>query len=381
MTIQLFKPTFHIDECLAEIRECLELGWTGLGFKTVEFEKQWNLYTGHQNSHFLNSATVGLHLAVQILKMKNNWQNGDEILTTPITFVSTNHAIMYENLLPRFVDTDEYLCIDPEDMKKKIGPRTKAVIFVGYGGRTGKLDEVIRICKENGLSLILDAAHMAGTRVDGVFPGTWDGIDVAVYSFQAVKNLPTADSGMICFRDPEMDAICRKMTWLGINKDTYARSDDKGSYKWKYDVEYLGHKDHGNSIMASIALVQLKYLDEDNTYRRKLVHRYDERFAGQPSIRPISTNHPDECSYHIYAIEVDNRDDLMTALNKADIYPGVHYRDNTEYEMYSYDFGKCPNAHRMSNRILSLPLHLRLSLEDIDAISDVVIRFVNKQND
>ena len=92
---------------------------------------------------------------------------------------------------------------------------------------------------------------MAGTRVDGVVPGTWEGVDVTVYSYQAVKNLPTADSGMICFADGKYDEICRKLTWLGINKDTYARSGEKGTYKWKYEVEYLGYKDHGNSIMVS----------------------------------------------------------------------------------------------------------------------------------
>jgi dTDP-4-amino-4,6-dideoxygalactose transaminase len=270
MGIQLFKPKFHIDECLMEIRECLENGWTGLGFKTVAFEEKWKEYTGHKNAHFLNSATVGLHLAVEILKKENRWSDGDEIISTPITFVSTNHAILYEGLVPRFADVDEYLCLDPADVEKKINKKTRAVMFVGYGGRVGKFAEIIALCEKYNLKLILDAAHMTGTRVNGVFPGTFNGVDVAVYSYQAVKNLPTADSGMICFANPEYDTICRKLTWLGINKDTYARSGEKGNYKWKYDVEYLGYKDHGNSVIAAIGLVQLKYVDEDNAYRRKL---------------------------------------------------------------------------------------------------------------
>jgi len=370
--IQLFKATFHIDECLEEIRECLETGWTGLGFKTVEFEKKWCEYTGHSNAHFLNSATVGLHLAVKILKMENGWADGDEIISTPITFVSTNHAVMYENMVPRFADVDEYLCLDPADVEKKINDKTRAVIFVGYGGRVGRLAEIIALCKKHNLKLILDAAHMSGTRADGQIPGTWDGVDVAVYSYQAVKNLPTADSGMICFAEAKNDEVCRKLTWLGINKDTYARTGEKGNYKWKYDVEYLGYKDHGNSIMAALGLVQLKYLDEDNAYRRKLVGRYNELFYGNPKVRPIPANYPDECSYHLYVIEVDDRDGLLQALNDAEIYPGVHYRDNTEYEMYSYDFGKCPNAQRVSNRIISLPLHMRLTPEDVERIAGVV---------
>lgn len=378
MAIQVLKPKYRVEECLAEIRECLEKGWTGLGFKTVEFEKQWNEYTGHEHSHFLNSATVGLHLAVEILKKENGWQKGDEIITSPITFVSTNHAILYERLVARFADVDEYLCLDPIDVEKKINERTRAVMFVGYGGRVGKLQEIIALCKKYNLKLILDAAHMAGTRVNGKFPGTFDGVDVTVYSYQAVKNLPTADSGMICFADKKYDEICRKLTWLGINKDTYARSNDKGNYKWKYDVEYLGYKDHGNSIMAAIGIAQLRYLDEDNAYRRVLAKYYDELFEANSKVRIIDAPYKSECSYHIYEIEVDDRDGLMAVLNEAEIYPGVHYRDNTEYQMYSYDYGKCPNAHRVSNKIITLPLHLELTKEDIAYIAKIVNDFTNK---
>ena len=94
MPIQVLKPKFHVEECLDAVRECLEKGWTGMGFKTVEFENDWKAYTGHKNAYFINSNTVGLHLAMQILKMENGWQDGDEVITTPITFVSTNHSIL-----------------------------------------------------------------------------------------------------------------------------------------------------------------------------------------------------------------------------------------------------------------------------------------------
>ena len=97
-----------------------------------------------------------------------------------------------------------------------------------------------------------------------------------VFSFQAVKNLPTADSGMICCQDAELDADARKWAWLGINKDTYARTLSQGTYKWMYDVEFEGFKYHGNSIMAAMGLVSLKYLDQDNAYRRQLAEWYDE---------------------------------------------------------------------------------------------------------
>lgn len=375
MPIQVLKPKFEVDECLKAVRECLEKGWTGMGFKTVQFEQAWKEYTGHQNAYYLNSNTVGLHLAVKILKMQNNWQDGDEVISTPITFVSTNHAVLYENLHVTFADVDDYLCLDPEDVEKKITPKTRAVIFVGYGGRVGQLDKVIDVCRKHGLKLILDAAHMSGTRVNGVTPGTWDGVDVAVYSFQAVKNLPTGDSGMICFANEENDKLARQLAWLGINKDTYARSN-KGTYSWKYDVDYVGYKYNGNAIMAAIAMVQLKYLDRDNVRRREIVDLYDKAFDNNPKIKIVKAPHADECSFHIYELIVPDREGLLSALAENEIYGGVHYRDNTEYSMYKYAKGTCPRAAEFSEHLISLPLHMWLTDEEVKKIITVVNGFV-----
>lgn len=271
--ISLFVPTFRIEECLAAIRECLEKGWTGLGFKTIEFEDAWKAYTGLPHAHFLNSATAGLHLAVRLLKEKHRWRDGDEIISTPLTFVSTNHAILYERLRPVFADVDEHLCLDPASVEERITPRTRAVIFVGIGGNTGRLGEIAALCRARDLKLILDASHMTGTRLDGRHVGA-EG-DVSVFSFQAVKNLPTADSGMICFADSTLDAEVRRWTWLGIDKDTYARTFSDQAYKWYYQVEHVGFKYHGNSIMAAIGLVSLRYVTADNMFRRQVAGWYE----------------------------------------------------------------------------------------------------------
>ena len=375
MPIQVLKPKFHVDECLDAVRECLEKGWTGMGFKTVEFENDWKAYTGHKNAYFLNSNTVGLHLAMQILKMENGWQDGDEVITTPITFVSTNHSILYENLHATFADVDEYLCLDPVDVEKKINDKTRAVIFVGYGGRVGQLDKIVEICKKHNLKLILDAAHMSGTKVNGVCPGTWEGVDVAVYSYQAVKNLATGDSGMICFADEKLDKMARQIAWLGINKDTYARSN-KGTYAWKYDVDYVGYKYNGNAIMGAIAQVQLKYLDEENQRRRQIVERYNEAFKDNKNIQIVGAPHHDECSYHIYELIVPDREALLNELASHDIYGGVHYRDNTEYSMYLYANGTCPRAHKVSQHLITLPLHMWLTDEEVEQIISIVNNFL-----
>jgi len=373
MAIQLFVPNFRVEECLDEIRECLEKGWTGLGFKTNQFEDAWKAYTGLPHAHFLSSNTVGLHLAIELLKTRRGWQDGDEVITTPLTFVSSNHAILYSKLTPVFADVDDSLCLDPESIESRITDRTRAVIFVGLGGNVGQYARVLTLCRERGIALILDAAHMAGTRYHGKHVG--HDADVAVFSFQAVKNLPTADSGMICFADAEDDARARKLSWLGINKDTYARTASQGAYKWMYDVEEVGYKYHGNSIMAAMGLVSLKYLDNDNAYRRQLAAWYEELLSGQPNVKLVSVTEGCESSRHLFQIRVKNRDELMLALNEHEVYPGVHYRDNTEYRMYASGRGTCPNSYTASGEILSLPMHMGVKRKDVELIADLVKRY------
>jgi len=371
-SINLFVPKFRNDEITSHIIECLEKGWTGLGFKTIQIEKKWKEYTGFYNAHFLNSNTSGLHLAFKILKDTNKWNDDDEVITSPLTFVSSNHAIKYENLKPVFTDVDEYLCLEPESIRSNITKRTKAVLFIGIGGNIGQFDEVVEICKEHDLRLILDAAHMAGTYAK---KGKHCGLeaDVAIFSFQAVKNLPTADSGMICFKNSDYDSLARKLSWLGIDKDTYQRTNNKGTYKWEYDLVDVGYKYHGNSIMASMALVGLKYLDEDNEARIDICNLYDKGFKNTP-IKSIKVSPQTyQSSRHLYQIVVRQRDNIMSYLNTQGIYPGVHYRDNTEYKMYKYGYGSCPNVHKFSNEIISLPLHLRLTIKEVQYVIEKVI--------
>lgn len=373
--IQLFRAKYEVDECLKEIRECLEVGWTGLGFKTIEFEKQWKGYTGLPFAYFTNSSTIGLYMAVDILKEANGWKDGDEIITTPITFVSTNHAIIRSGLKAIFSDVDDTMCLDPKSVEERITDRTRAVMYVGLGGNTGNYSRIVEICKENNIKLILDAAHMAGTRCFGEIPGKE--ADVVVYSFQAVKNLPTADSGMICFRAGELDEIVRKKAWLGINKDTYARTTDSGNYKWRYDVEYVGEKGHGNSIMASIGIVQLRYLDRDNSYRRQIARWYRENLRDLgDKVKFVRIEEGCESSYHLFQILVNNRDELMLRLNQEQIYPGVHYITNTNYKMYSYAQGTCPFADYVSEHVISLPMNLYMTYDDVSRICEMLKRSI-----
>jgi len=323
----------------------------------------------------LSSATVGLHLALHVLGRMDDWQDGDEVITTPLTFVSTNHAIVYERLRPVFADVDQHLCLDPESIESRITDRTRAVVFVGLGGNAGQLGAVADLCRRRGLRLILDAAHMAGSRIHGRHVGGES--DVTIFSFQAVKNLPTADSGMVCFQDRDHDALARELTWLGINKDTFARTVVQGSYKWHYDVASVGFKYHGNSIMAALGLVGLRYLDQDNAYRRQLCAWYSDALNHRDDIEMVPVAAGCESSRHLFQILVDYRDEVMMALAEHGIHPGVHYRDNTEYSMYRHGLGTCPRATEASRRVISLPLHLELGKREIERISAAVCQILD----
>lgn len=372
--IALFVPTFRVDEVLAEIRVCLEKGWTGLGYKTQELEAAWCAYSGLPHAHFLGSATAGLHLAVRMLAEEDGWQADDEVITTPITFVSTNHVLLYEKLRPVFADVDASACLDPASVAERITSRTRAVCFVGLGGNPGQYAAIRELCRSKGLRLILDAAHMSGTWVAGRHAG-WDA-DVAVFSFQAVKNLPTADSGMICFADGRLDAEARKWSWMGISKDTFTRTQASGAYRWLYDVEHVGFKYHGNSIMAAMGLVGLRYLESDNERRRELAGWYDEELAAVAAVERVPIAPGCIPSRHLYQVLVEDRDEVMARMNVLGVYPGVHYRDNTLYRMYQHAAGTCPRARHASERLVSLPMHLRLERGDVARVADALRKSV-----
>src|SRR5579859_3376764 len=367
--IQLFSPMFRVEEALAEIRDCLEKGWTGLGYKTIEFEQAWKGYSGLPHAHFVNSGTAGPHLGLKLLKEDGGWSEGDEVITTPLTFVSTNHVILYERLKPVFADVDEYLCLDPASVEARISARTRAVCFVGLGGSIGRYREVLDLCRAHGLALILDAAHMTGTWIGSSHAGS--DADVAVFSCHSVKNLPTADAGFVCFARQDLDREARKWSWLGIDRDTYSRTHGAGPYRWRYNVEHVGFKYHGNSVMAALGLVGLRYLDQDNAQRREIARWYDEELAGT-QVTLVAQPEAFLSSRHLYQVLVEHRDEVMVEMNRRSVFPGVHYADNTSYAMYRDAEGNCPRARWASERLISLPMHLRLDRSDVRRVAEAL---------
>lgn len=371
--IQLFAPSFDIDRCLAEVRACLEKGWTGIGFKTVEFEQKFCAWVGEPHGHFVNSNTNGIHLLLEVLKTTRGWQDGDEVVSTAMTFVSTNHSILHTGLKPVFADVDASLCVTADSVRAVLTPRTRAVVFVSIGGNSGEIEAIAQLCRERGLPLILDAAHACGARLKGRHLSSY--ADYSVFSFQAVKNLPTGDAGLVTCRSAAEDELMRQLAWCGINKDTYSRSKD--GYKWLYAVEHVGFKYHGNAVMASLALASLEDIDAGNARRREIAAHYRAGLFGIPGLRYIGHANEAESSRHLVQFHCSARDALIAHLDGLGIGTGVHYRANSRYPMYADQ--RCPESERFDQQIISLPLHLRLDDADVDRVVAAIASFMADQ--
>jgi dTDP-4-amino-4,6-dideoxygalactose transaminase len=363
--MQVLNPAYRTQELLPLLERTLDSGWTGYGPMSAEFERRWREYADVPHALFVNSATAGLHLAIECLK-----DGRSKVITTPITFVSTNHAILYAGLTPVFADVDESLNLDPECVEALIDSDTLAVMFVGVGGNAQNYAQIRTICHRHGVYLVMDGAHMAGTFASRVFDGVivaqsqigWDA-DVSVFSFQAVKNLPTADSGMVCFADASHDSRARKLSWMGIDKSTFSRS--AGAYKWGYDVPEIGWKYNGNDIMACMGIVGLSHLREDNHKRCNLAKYYEKNLVSFIA-------HTKGSSRHLFQVFVDDREATLDRLRDNGIYCGVHYASNRNYPMYRNCAGDTPFADWASNHIISLPLHLKLTLNDVNKVCELL---------
>ena len=360
--IQVFKPVMHTEEILEGLREILNKGWIGLGPKTKELEEKISDYLGAEHVTCVNSGTSALHLAVKSL----NLSPGDMVATTPITFVSTNHALLYERLIPVFCDVEPKTGnVDFDSLYKMVTTHSaKAIMLVHTGGYPCDMDKINDIAEQCDIPVIEDCAHAFGARyANGDKVG--NSTNICCYSFHAVKNLPMGDGGAIVSND---DVWFKKMRWLGIDSDTASRS--KGAYKWEYNVEETGLKAHMNDLTAIIGLSQLKSIDKDNARRKEIAdyYRNNLKCASFPTYDDKRSS-----SYHFYPVFFKDREKVYDALVKNEIYPGMHYKRNDLYNMYKVFLrDDMIHADWYEKHELTLPIHLGLSDDDLEKIVGVV---------
>ena len=244
---------------------------------------------------------------------------------------------------------------------------TGALILVHYGGYPCDLDRFYALSRERGIPIVEDCAHACGATYQGKRIGGYEGIQA--FSFHAVKNLPMADGGALTVHRPEQDARLRRLRWLGIDRDTFSRMGPR-AYQWDYNVAEVGFKYHMNDLEAAIGLVQLRHLEADNRRRAAIAAQYREGLAGTPGIRCLRYARDRTSSFHLFCVLAEAREALVDKLNAAGVEVGVHYRRNDRYPMY--DEQDLPRAEAFSRSVLSLPLHMGLSDEQVAYVIDTI---------
>lgn len=367
--IPVFKPSVTEAEINAVIK-VLKSGWWGLGPKTAEFEKLFSQYVGNNYAVALNSGTAALHLALNLLDLKPD----DEVIVPTVTFVSTAHAVLYNGAKVVFADVDKKtLCIDTNDVRKKITKHTRAIVPVHYGGHPCDMDELQELVEGRDIMIIEDAAHACGAEYKGKRIGSIS--TLTCFSFHAVKNLACGEGGMVSTDNRDLYDKLMKIRWLGISKDTWKRSAEEKVYAWHYSVEHLGFKAHLNDLHSAIGIEQLKRLEETNARRREIVGRYNEELGKLDWVETPIEKDDVKSSWHIYHIKVENRDDLINFLKDNDIAPGVHYYPNHLHPYYRKLHASCPNAEEVWQKLISLPLYPDLKDKEVDYIIETVDRF------
>jgi dTDP-4-amino-4,6-dideoxygalactose transaminase len=368
-------PTID-DEEINEVVDSLKSGWITTGPKVKRFEDAFKAYVGAPFAVSLSSATAGLHLTLLALGIKE----GDEIITTPMTFASTVSMIILCGGTPVLADIEPgTLNIDVNEVRKKITPRTKAVIPVHFAGQSCDMDPIFALAREHGLTVIEDAAHAAGTEYKGKRIGSLDSI--SIFSFHPNKNITTGEGGMVCTADESLAEEISLMKFHGMSREAWKRFAASGTPN--YDIIMPGFKYNMMDIQAAIGIHQLPKLDGFIDRRTEIAEFYNRELAGidelaLPTYAPYSQRH----AWHLYTPLVRteklgiDRDAFMTELKKFNIGSGLHYRA-IHHHSYYRDALKIPDtalpvASYASDRILSLPLFPKMTEDDaIDVVSAV----------
>lgn len=373
-------PDISEDE-IAEVAHALRSGWITTGPKTKQFETDFSDFIGGQvQSVAVNSATAGLHLALEAIGIGP----GDEVITTTHTFTATAEVIRYLGAHPVLTDINpNTLNIDPVNIEAAITQKTRAIIPVHFAGLACDMDAILKLAQQHKLRVVEDAAHALPTIAGGKMVGTFDS-DATVYSFYATKTITTGEGGMIVTRKPEIAARCHTMRLHGINRDVFDRyNSDKPS--WYYEVVAPGFKYNLTDIAASIGIHQLKKAWKFQQRRAEMAARYDAELSELPITLPPQAKPGDTHAWHLYVIRLNNdapvsRDDFIAQMAQRGISCSVHFiplhlhpywRDT--YRLRPEDF---PNSLDTFQRSVSLPIYTKMSNDDqtrvITAIKEIL---------
>ncbi len=372
------------EEAIEEVSQVLRSGWVTSGPKVKEFEEKFKLFTGAKDAVALNSATAGLHLALETI----NLSESEAVITSSVTFTATAEVACYfkADVLLTDVDSDTNL-MTPKTLEDTIerdcfldrgllrvkanGKVVRAVMPVHLAGHTCDMPAIMAIAQKYGLFVIEDAAHAFPALHRDRMIGTWG--DFTVFSFYATKGITTGEGGMVTVReDTDSADRIRLMRLHGINRDAYERPS------WYYEVVEAGYKYNLTDIAAALGVVQLKEANDLWKRRVQIAEHYSSRFADIPGLKLPPEDRFGEHSWHLYRVEIDpetakmNRDEFCRQLKERNIGTSLHFIPIFEHPYYkrtfNYDKKHYPNASAMYSKALSLPLFAGMNNEDVEDV-------------
>lgn len=374
--LPLSRPTIS-KETIDEVVKVLDSGWLATGPLTQKFEAELSKYFGDRKAACFTSATAGLHASLIAIGIKP----GDEVITTPLTFVATANVIAMLGARPVFVDIErDTFNIDVKKIEEACTEKTKAIMPVHYAGLPVDLDPLYEIAKRRNLRVIEDSAHAVGTSYKGRRIGTFG--DIQVFSFHPIKNMTSGEGGCVVLDSESEVKTLGLQRFHGIDRSIWDRFSKNGSTY--YDVVFPGFKSNMSDIQAAIGLHQLSEVEMMNERRRCLANRYREAFAdmgdkfAMQGIPPYDFTH----SGHLFPIclaDAEKRDDFMSFLKENSIGTTPYYTPLHLFSYYQNEFGfkkgDFPEAEFVGERIVCLPLYYALQESDQDYIIDMVKKF------
>jgi dTDP-4-amino-4,6-dideoxygalactose transaminase len=363
------------DEEIAEVVASMKSGWLGTGPKVAAFESDFRRYKGADHAVALHSCTAALHLAI----LAAGIGEGDEVITTPMTFCATVNAILHAGATPVLADIDPVtMNISPAEVRRRITPRTRAVIPVHFAGFPCEMDEICQIAGEYDLKIIEDCAHAIETEYRGRKAGTFG--EFGCFSFYVTKNIVTGEGGMVLARKEEDAARIKILGLHGMSKDAWKRFGDSG-YK-HYQVVECGFKYNMMDIQAAIGLHQLRRIDSYWHRRQQIWDRYMTELADLPVTLPAVAPAHVKHGLHLFTLQIDAaragiaRDDFINAMSARNIGVGVHYLSLPEHPYYQRELGwtpdDYPHAARIGRSTVSIPISAKLTDNDVgDVIAAV----------
>ena len=378
MSVDLpFHKSWLEEEEHREVEDTLNSGWLTTGPKAQKFED----YIGCKHAVALNSCTAGLNLALTV----QNFAEGDEVITTPMTFPATTNVILLQRLKPVFADIEPgTLTIDPRKIEAKITPRTRAIIPVHFAGHPCDMTPIQELADRHKLVIIEDAAHALESGYKGKKIGNLG--NATAFSFYANKNITTGEGGMLVTNDDALAETIRIMRLQGISRDAWKRYGKSGFSHWEHTL--AGHKCNMSDLNASIGMHQIKKVERFMTLRKKYVSMYDRAFADVAELETLAVRDYATHAHHLYVISLHlerltiDRDGFLDAIQSTGIGVALHYVALHLQPYYVKNFNTKPQdfpiASNYSERVITLPLYPKMSSADVERVIETVKDLIKK---